>query len=195
MLPIAELSAPGTNSVAGRKKFRTIRSSNYDINNTCNLTCEGCYYFVSGQKTNNQRPSAAEYDALFSAELARGVNYPEFSGGEPSLNPVALEVAAKYWQHGIIYTNGIKKVPSHVPFRIAVSIWGAKGRSEYLRGASSYDQAFETAKGDPRAVIYLTINRQNIDDIPEVVSDCVKSRVKLSFNDFSMTNEYIRILK
>jgi hypothetical protein len=36
-------------------------------------------------------------------------NYPQFSGGEPSLNTTALEIAAKHWQHGIIYTNGIKK--------------------------------------------------------------------------------------
>lgn len=180
--------------MAGWKRFRAIRSSNYDINNTCNLTCEGCYYFVSGQKTYNRRPSAADYDAFFAAEAARGVNYPQFSGGEPSLNPAALQVAAKHWEHGIIYTNGVKKVPADVPFRIAVSVWGARGRSEFLRGLSSYDQAFETAKGDPRAVIYFTINRQNIDDIPEVVEDCVSAGVKLSFNDFAMTTEYIRIL-
>ena len=61
-------------------------------------------------------------------------NYPRFSGGEPSLNTTALEIAAKHWQHGIIYTNGIKKVPVHVPFRIALSIWGAKDSNQRLRG-------------------------------------------------------------
>src|SRR5215212_5184770 len=107
---------------------------------------------------------------------------------------MALEIAAKHWQHGIIYTNGIKKVPVHVPFRIAISIWGAKDSNERLRGAASYGQALQTAKEDQRALIVLTINRQNIDDIPEIAEDCVEQGVKLSFNDFSTTSEYARIL-
>src|ERR1700742_3621324 len=98
-----------------QRRFRAMKSSNYDINNTCNLTCEGCYYFVSGQKTYNKRPSAIDYDQFFRAEAGRGINYPVFSGGEPSLNPTALRAAAKYWTSGIIYTNGIKKVPPEVP--------------------------------------------------------------------------------
>jgi hypothetical protein len=106
------------------------------------------------------------------------------SPAAPSLNTTALEIAAKHWQHGIIYTNGIKKVPVHVPFRIAISIWGAKDSNERLRGAASYGQALQTAKEDQRALILPTINRQNIDDIPEIVEDCVEQGVKLSFNDF-----------
>jgi hypothetical protein len=182
-------------AAAPGKRFRTIKSSNYNINNTCNLTCEGCYYFVSGQKTYNRRPSAIDYDRLFRAEAGRGVNYPIFSGGEPSLNPTALLVAARYWSSGIIYTNGIKKVPAEVPFRIAISVWGNRSRNERLRGADSYQQAFRTATGDPRALIYYTITRLNIDDIEDVVADCVRHGICVSFNDFSMTSEYVRLLK
>src|SRR5947209_6651780 len=118
-----------------RKRFRTIKSSNYDISNTCNLTCEGCYYFVSGQKTFNKRPSPRDYDLFFASETARGVNYPQFSGGEPSLNVDALRIAAKHWSNGIIYTNGARKIPDEIPFRIAISVWGAKDRNDRLRGA------------------------------------------------------------
>jgi len=32
----------------------------------------------------------------------------------------------------------------------------------------------QTAKEDQRALILLTISRQNIDDIPEIVEDCVE---------------------
>ena len=172
-----------------------MKSSNCDINNTCNLTCEGCYYFVSGQKTYNRRPSAIDYDLFFRSEAERGVNYPVFSGGEPSLNPTALKVAARYWTGGIVYTNGIKKVPSEAPFRIAISVWGARARNERLRGADSYDQAFRTAKGDPRALMYYTIMRDNIADLEEVVEDCVRHQVPVSLQDFSMTTEYMRLLK
>jgi MoaA/NifB/PqqE/SkfB family radical SAM enzyme len=177
------------------KPFRTMRSTNYDVNNTCNLTCEGCYYFVSGQKTQNRRPSGADYAAFFQGEKDRGVNYPIFSGGEPSLNPNALRAAADLWPTGIIYTNGIKKIPGDVPFRIAVSVWGAQSRNDAVRGSASYRNAFETAKGDPRAMIYMTINRDNIDDIREVVADSAAAGVDISFNDFSMTTEYIRLLE
>jgi hypothetical protein len=188
------LHPPGSAS-APQRHFRTMKSSNYDVNNTCNLTCEGCYYFVSGQKTHNKRPSATEYDAFFRAEFERGINYPVFSGGEPSLNPTALQTAAKYWTGGIIYTNGIKKIPRDVPFRIAVSVWGGRGMNERLRGSDSYDQAFQTASGDPRALIYYTISRGNIDEIEDVVMDCVTHDIPISLQDFTMTTEYKRLLK
>ena len=180
---------------APARRFRTMKSSNYDINNTCDLTCEGCYYFVSGQKTHNRRPSAADYDAFFQAEVARGVNYPVFSGGEPSMNPAALRTAARYWNSGIIYTNGARRIPDEVPFRVAISVWGAKARNERLRGANSYDRAFATAAGDRRAMIYFTISRDNIDDIEAVVLDCVAQGIDISFQDFSMTTEYMRLLE
>lgn len=176
------------------KRFRTMRSSNYDINNTCNLTCEGCYYFVSGQKTTNRRPAFAEYDAFFASEAARGVNYPQFSGGEPSLNRDALAAAARHWDSGIIYTNGIKKIPESTPLRIAISLWGSGARNDALRGADAYRQAFATAAGDARALMYLTINRDNVDDIPAVAADCAARGLRLSFNDFSMTTEYVRLM-
>ena len=178
-----------------KRRFRTMKSSNYDINNTCDLSCEGCYYFVSGQKTDNRRPSAENYDAFFRAEAARGVNYPVFSGGEPSMNPAALRIAARYWRSGIVYTNGNRKIPEDVPFRIAISVWGTKERNERLRGADSYDRAFANAAGDPRALIYFTINRDNIDDIEGVVLDCVAHGLRISFQDFSMTMEYMRLLE
>ena len=177
------------------KRFRTMKSSNYDVNNTCNLTCEGCYYFVSGQKTHNKRPTPADYDAFFASEYDRGVNYPVFSGGEPSLNPAALRTAARYWTNGIIYTNGVKKIPAEVTFRIAISVWGARARNERLRGAQSYDHAFDAARGDPRAMIYFTISRDNIDDIEAVVLNCVREGIDVSFQDFSMTSDYMRMLE
>ncbi|HMI20823.1 MAG TPA: hypothetical protein VK533_14905 [Sphingomonas sp.] len=178
-----------------KRRYRTIRSSNYDVNNTCDLACEGCYYFVSDQKTDNRRPSAQDYDAFFAAEVARGINYPVIAGGEPSLNPSALRTAAKHWPSGIIYTNGARRIPEDVPFRIAVSVWGAKARNETLRGPNSYDRSLATATGDKRAMIYFTISRDNIDDIEPVVLDCVARGIPVCFQDFSMTTEYMRLLE
>ncbi len=177
-----------------RKKFRPIRSSNYDIHNKCNLTCEGCYYFVSDQKTANRRPSQAEYDRFFEAEQQRGVNYPVLSGGEPSLNPVALKSAARLWDQGLVYSNGVKKLDPELPFRIAISLWGKRERNDVLRGEASYDQAMRTATGDARAMMLYTISRENIEDIPEVVEDCVARGLSIALQDFSMTSTYMEML-
>lgn len=46
-MPMDGMSSPVTPSRPA-KRFRTIKSSNYDVSNTCNLTREGCHYFVSG---------------------------------------------------------------------------------------------------------------------------------------------------
>jgi MoaA/NifB/PqqE/SkfB family radical SAM enzyme len=183
------------NAPEAKRRYRTIKSSNYDVNNTCDLACEGCYYFVSDQKTDNRRPSAQDYDAFFRAEAERGINYPVIAGGEPSLNPAALRTAAKYWSSGIIYTNGARRIPDDVPFRIAISVWGAKERNEKLRGANSYERAMATATGDKRAMIYFTVSRDNIDDIEPVVLDCVERGIDVCFQDFSMTTEYMRLLE
>lgn len=185
---------PSGSSVRRGSRYRTIRSSNYDVNNTCDLACEGCYYFVSDQKTNNRRPSIERYDAFFGSEVARGINYPAFAGGEPSLNPQALKIAARHWSNGIIYTNGARRIPDEVPFRIAVSVWGSRSRNDLLRGANSYDRALTAATGDRRAMIYLTISRDNIDDIESVVRDCAARGIPVCFQDFSMTTEYMRLL-
>jgi MoaA/NifB/PqqE/SkfB family radical SAM enzyme len=177
-----------------KKRFRAIKSSNYDVSNTCNLTCEGCCYFVSNQKVLNKRPNFEQYDRFFASEVARGINYPVFGGGEPSLNIDALRAAAKHWRYGIVYTNGAIKIDQEIPFRIAISVWGDRIQNDKLRGDGRYDQALKTAQDDSRALIYITINRYNIEDISTVVSDCVDRGLKISFNDFSMTTEYIRLL-
>ena len=136
-----------------KRRYRSIRSSNYDISNTCNLSCEGCYYFVSDQKTFNKRPTVADYDKFFSSEVDRGVNYPVLAGGEPSLNKGALAMAARHWSAGIIYTTArvasILRCPLGSPSRC-----GARASAnERLRGAASYNQAMQAAAGDKRALI------------------------------------------
>ena len=71
-----------------------------------------------------------------------------------------------------------------MPFRIAVSVWGAKARNETLRGTGSYDRSLATATGDKRAMIYFTISRDNIDDIEPVVLDCVERGIPVCFQGF-----------
>lgn len=172
------------------KKYHRMATSTYDVHNACNLNCEGCSYFVTDRKIKSRKPSDQEYDKFFADEAERGVNYPIFSGAEPSLDQNPLHIAARYWQHGAVFTNGIKRIDPGLPFRVVVSVWSGREKAGLLRGVNAYDKALRTAEGDRRTIIFFTITRASVEDIPHVVEDCANRGIPMSFNIYSMTSEY-----
>lgn len=178
-----------------RSDIHRMFTSTYDVHNVCNLKCEGCSYFVTDRVLRMERPSDEGYDAFFRSEVARGVNYPIFSGAEPSLNQGPLAIAARHWDSGAVFTNGTKRIHPDLPFRVVVSVWGGGGRAERLRGGNTYRKALLSAASDKRAIVFFTITRDSVEDLPEVVEDCAKLKVKLSFNLYSMSSEYARKLR
>ncbi len=178
-----------------RSDFYRMFTSTYDVHNVCNLKCEGCSYFVTDRVLKMERPSDDGYDAFFAAEVARGVNYPIFSGAEPSLNQRPLAIAARHWSNGAVFTNGTKRIDPDLPFRVVVSVWGGGGKAERLRGGNTYRKALLSAASDKRAIVFFTITRDSVEDLPEVVEDCARMGVRLSFNLYSMSSEYARRLR
>ena len=175
--------------------FRKLVTSTYDVHNLCNLRCEGCSYFVSDREETTRSPDPEAYAEFFAAEAARGVTYPIFTGAEPSLNQGPLRIAAQYWRYGAIFTNGVKRIDPALPFRVVISLWGGRRSNQRLRGANSYEKALRAAAGDKRAIVFFTVTGKSIDDIPEVIADCAAIGVKVSFNFYSMTGEYVRRLQ
>lgn len=169
-------------------------TSTYDVHDVCNLRCEGCSYFVTDRRAKPETPSPEGYDRFFGEEVLRGVNYPIFSGAEPSLNQAPLHVAARHWRHGAVFTNGIKPIDRELPFRVVVSLWSGPHGARKLRGADTYEKAMRTAEGDRRAIVFYTVTRLSIDEIGAVVADCASRGIGISFNFFSMTSEYKRRL-
>lgn len=192
---VARTSTASEGAVRPRpRRYHRMTTSTYDVHDTCNLRCEGCSYFVT-DRVAKPAPSFDAYDSFFAAEVARGVTYPIFSGAEPSLNQAPLHVAARHWRYGAVFTNGIKAIDRELPFRVVVSLWSGPKGAHKLRGADTYAKAMRTAQGDPRAVIFYTINRLSIGEVEDVVSDCALRGIQISFNFFSMTGEYRRRLE
>jgi hypothetical protein len=73
-----------------------------------------------------------------------------------------------------------------------VSLWGDEASTARFRGGPVFRRALSNYAGDERAVFIYTVNHQNIDAIPAVVSICEDHDVRISFNHFSATEQYLR---
>ena len=63
-----------------------IRSSIYDVTNRCNLRCQGCFFFSSGEhEVASEENDVDKWHAFVEKEMARGVNLAILIGGEPTL--------------------------------------------------------------------------------------------------------------
>jgi hypothetical protein len=178
-----------------RTHGRGIRISGYDITKHCNLRCEGCFFFEGDLSTAYaEDKSDAEYDEFFAAEVARGINYPHFAGAEPALVQGRLRIAWKHWQRGLVYTNGTVRIDPEIGFMIHVSLWGKPETDDLLRGAPVFRKAVENYRDDPRAIVMMTVSPHNIDEIPIVARLCADAGLRLSFNHFSPSRQYLRKL-
>lgn len=176
-----------------RKHARGIRISGYDITKRCNLRCEGCFFFEGELSViYPEEKTEQEYEEFFGTEVARGVNYPHFAGAEPALVQNRLRIAHRHWQRGLVYTNGTVRIDPEIGFMIHVSLWGKPETDETLRGAPVFGKAVNNYRGDPRAVVMMTINRHNVDEIPTVATACADAGLKLSFNHYSPSRQYLR---
>lgn len=175
-----------------RSEVLPLRPSQYDLSNTCNLVCEGCLFFA-GNDHDGHTPEndLAQVDLFFAAEAARGVNYAEVAGAEPALVEDKLLVMARHIPKGVIYTNGTRKLSSELDYRLQVSLWGLPEESRKLRGANIVGKQLRNYRNDPRAIFVFTVTRQNIASIPEIARFCADEGVRLSFNHYSPTQDYL----
>jgi len=170
-------------------------SNNYDLTARCNLFCEGCFFFEGDQQNRtNEEHDPAKWRALFEAEGKRGVSFANFVGAEPSLAQDRLAAAQDYIARGVIFTNGTIKIDRAIKFTIQMSIWGDEASTKELRGASVLHKALKNYRGDPRAGALFTINAKNIDQIGAVTRIVADYGIKLSYNYYSPTDQYLRKL-
>ena len=174
-----------------RRTAGRFRPSQYDISQTCNLTCEGCLFFAGadGRRTD-EVPDPERIDAFFAGEKARGVNFLQFGGAEPALEQQTLRIAARYIQRGVVFTNGSVRMSPDIPFKLHISVWGLGAEGKRLRGADVVGKAVRNYRGDPRALFVFTVNASNLERIPEVAAFCAEAGVPLTFNHFSPTVDY-----
>lgn len=175
-----------------RKHVLPIRPSQYDLSNTCNLVCEGCLFFAGSDHEGHVPVTDLEQiDRFFAKEAARGINYAEVAGAEPSLVESKLVVMARHIPRGVIYTNGTKKLTQELNYRLQISLWGLPEESAKLRGADIFAKQVRNYGNDPRAIFVFTITRQNLTNIPEIARLCADKGLRLSFNHYSPTSDYL----
>ncbi len=130
--------------------------------------------------------SPEDWRALMRAEKERGITYVVLAGAEPSLVPELLDVCYAEMPLGSIATNGFKKIPESVGYKIHISVWGNDETSLKTRKAKNLlKKQIENYQHDPRAVFVYTFTRENIDEVNEVAAELVASGCKMTFNVFS----------
>jgi MoaA/NifB/PqqE/SkfB family radical SAM enzyme len=168
------------------RKYFFLRESTYDMSNRCNIRCDGCYYYEGDKQFAHETGDNEAWRMLMRAEKARGITYVVLAGAEPSLAPDLLKICYEEMPLGSIATNGFKKIPESVGYRIHISVWGNDETSLRVRKAKNLlKRQIENYKNDPRAVFVYTFTRENIDEVDEVAQELIVNGCKLTFNVFS----------
>ncbi|HON58471.1 MAG TPA: hypothetical protein P5040_01855 [Smithella sp.] len=168
------------------RKYFFLRESTYDMTNRCNIRCDGCYYYEGEKQFAREVHDADAWRNLMRAEKERGITYVVLAGAEPSLVPELLEVCYQEMPLGSIATNGFRKIPESVGYKLHISVWGNDETSLRIRNAKNLlKKQIENYEKDPRAVFVYTFTRNNIGEVGEVAEELVAHDCKLTFNVFS----------
>ena len=166
-----------------------IRSSIYDVTNRCNLRCQGCFFFSSGEDlAADEEPRLDRWEAFIDKEKARGVNLAILIGGEPTLY---LDRVEAFYRRLPTFcaTNGLIKVPrDRFPdLMVGISLWGDEADEKALRGKDTFAVSSRNYAGDPHTYYLYTITPKQIGKIERVVRKIrdigVKVHMQLLSND------------
>ncbi|MEW6264793.1 MAG: radical SAM protein [Thermodesulfobacteriota bacterium] len=178
------------------RRYNFLRESTYDMTNRCDLRCEGCYYYQGDKQHFRENRSPDDWRRLFQQEKARGITFVVLAGAEPALVPELLEVCHQEIELGCIATNGFKRIPDQVGYRIHVSVWGDDETSYRLRKAKNLlARQMDNYGGDSRAVFVYTFTRDNVREAAGVVETLARSDCLITFNVFSAPVGYQGPLK
>ncbi len=168
------------------RRYFFLRESTYDMTRRCNIRCEGCYFYEGEKQHAMEVDDPEKWRALMQAEKARGITYVVLAGAEPSLVPELLTICYEQMPLGAIATNGIKRIPQTVGYKIHISVWGSDETSMRVRGARDMlKRQIDNYRGDPRAVFVYTFTPQNISEAEPVTRLLAEAGCPITFNMFS----------
>ncbi len=168
------------------RKYFFLRESTYDMTSRCNIRCDGCYYYEGEKQFASEIADPEKWRELMQAEKERGITYVVLAGAEPSLVPELCEVCHEEIPLGAIATNGVKKIPESVGYKIHISVWGNDETSSRIRHRKDMLKRQIAHYGeDERAVFVYTFTRDNIADAEDVSGMLQDAGCKLTFNMFS----------
>lgn len=181
------LADPGVRSRWDKvRQYFFLRESTYDMSNRCNIRCDGCYYYEGDKQFAKENAEPDAWRKLMVAEKERGVTYVVLAGAEPSLVPELCQVCFDKIPLGAIASNGVKRIPGSVGYKVHISVWGNDETSLKVRRAKNLlKKQIDNYKDDPRAVFVYTFTRHNIDEVYDVVGTIAENGCKITFNVFS----------
>ncbi len=163
-----------------------IRSIAVDLTDTCNIRCDGCYFFAEGMDRARAPGSDAVVDAFVARERERGTNFVTIVGGEPSLALDRLKTFYDAFRLSVA-TNGLVRIPldGFEELPIGVSVWGDAATDGKLRGGGRVDvfgRALANYRDDERAFWYYTVAPGHAGELERVVARCVDNGNRVLFN-------------
>jgi len=168
------------------RRYFYLRESTYDMTNRCNIRCDGCYYFTGDKQLAAENTDETAWRTLMEAEKARGITFAVLAGAEPSLTPGLCRICADIIPLGTIATNGLKKIPEEIDYRIHISTWGNDQTSRAIRKADNMlVRQMANYRHDPRAVFVYTFTPDNIEEAREVTRALADHGHQVTFNMFS----------
>jgi organic radical activating enzyme len=180
-----------------------IRSSIYDVTNSCNLRCKGCFFFSSNEhEAAPEETDIKQWEAFVDREKARGVNLAILIGGEPTLYLDRVEV---FYRRLPSYcaTNGLIRIPRErfPEMMVGISLWGDEEDEKTLRGKDTFAVSSRHYAGDPYTYYLYTITPKQVGRIDSIIGRIadvgLKVHLQLLSNDeavdgFSWNEEQLR---
>ena len=168
------------------RRWFFLRESTYDMTNRCNIRCDGCYYYEGEKQFTKENGRPGDWRALMESEKQRGITYVVLAGAEPSLVPELCQTCYDVIPLGSIASNGFKRLPERVGYKIHISVWGNDDTSRRIRNAKDLlAKQIDNYRSDPRAVWVYTFTRENIDEIYAVMEALAGNGCRATFNMFS----------
>ncbi|MDX9787138.1 MAG: radical SAM protein [Desulfobacterales bacterium] len=178
------------------RRYFFLRESTYDMTSRCNIRCDGCYYFEGDKQHADENRDPAAWRALMQGEKARGITFVVLAGAEPSLVPELCRACFEEMPLGAVATNGLKKIPEDIGYKIHISVWGNDETSARLRNARDMlKRQIENYHADPRAVFVYTFTPDNVDQAEGVTRLLALNGCRITFNMFSAPVGYTGALR
>ena len=178
------------------RQYFFLRESTYDMTRRCNIRCNGCYFYEGDKQHTTDNTNPGDWRQLMQAEKQRGITFVVLAGAEPSLVPDLCQVCHEEIPLGCIATNGLKRIPDTVGYRLHISVWGNDETSFQTRNAKQMlVRQLDNYAGDPRAVFVYTFTRHNINQAESVVRTLAEHGAKVTFNMFSAPVGYTGALR
>lgn len=175
---------------------KKLRVNEVYVTNTCNLRCDGCWFFGHGMDEDSVEIRDLDTIRAFAEGLKeQGVTGTLLIGGEPGLVPERLSVFADVLDYVTVVTNGVRPIPREGLENVAllVSVWGGGPLDDQLRGhkpsgaamSGLFEMALRAYKDDPRTTWVYTLSATGLPYMESTVRAIAENNNQVAFGAYS----------